>query len=579
MNRARLAILAALAGALALLLWTALSPSAPGSDLILAERTPLAPPSAELDSTLAPVASELTQREAAATERSDEPRAKPLRAVDPAASMDDSAALYPLHVHFVLVTGEPAFPSSGHLFLDPIAGTAGSWAADELTREPLSIPLHGARTVIQPIPYGEWRLRVESEPFRHVPETIVAAPTDMNGVKHEASLWAEDEIPVRMQTSDGRAVWSYAEDLGWEEKNLLYQAFEFRSSDQPFPAGVQDGPAPSTGLPEVEFQRPHGHYSQVSLGDDIVGSVKRTKAASRWLGLWVHGRFHSEQFVDPDCTELLYVATLDDLLAQTGQVTLTVIDSETKEPLQSGVKATLKADHAPYRREDQKDRVPSAAGVVTFERVLPGKYDLLVERESNNAQRKVHVVPGVHLDLGVIELGNDPPLIVRVLDEEGQLLHATIEVANYVPGGSTKGLYHPNLFRRTGTDKTYSMSIPDRRCIVRARVTDTRAFLADNEIATANVLVDPAALPPQLDLVARHPQRFELSVETPWEAGHVLEIRDKALDLAIQVIERPRQGVEIQRGTYVTRHLSASGELLGERTIEVEKDTAAISVP
>jgi hypothetical protein len=152
-----------------------------------------------------------------------------------------------------------------------------------------------------------------------------------------------------------------------------------------------------------------------------------------------------------------------------------------------------------------------------------------------------------------------------------------IEIAPYRAGAATDDLYHPNLHRRTNSEGEYLLPVPDRPSIVRARPYFHGSSSYPSSIGTPNVLLDPAALPAELVIVADEPTDVRFEAVTPWEEGHRLTITDE-LELVVATVERIDREIELVPGSYVVRRWKGEEELAVLVTV-VGDEPGVLQVP
>jgi len=427
------------------------------------------------------------------------------------------------------------------------------------------------------LPAVPQQLAVEAEGFQHFPETLDLSVVDREGPRSLDSLtlercqqpvylWPEDWLPVVIRTRDGRSFQALAEDLGLEPKRFFVGAFRMAAAFEPFPA---EAPFPDDPGP-VRFAPPPG-YQNTAMGDGIAGSLLLSEPRPFWVGLWIHGVHQEDRYLRPEDTELAFEIDLATMDARFARVTARVLDRDTGAPALDAV-GTLKADTSAHRRHDLQDVAPDEEGLMTFERVIPGQHELTITRGANLFQRRIGLAPREHLHVDV-PMGSGTGVPLRVVDADGEPLVSWIEIAPYRAGAATDDLYHPNLHRRTDGEGHYALPAPDQLSIVRARP----HLYGTSSIGTANVLIDPAALPAELVLTAHRPVEVRFEAALPWVPGHRLTVTDE-LGLVVATVERIDDQVELVPGRYEVRRWCGE-ERLGSVMAVVTDQALVLHVP
>jgi hypothetical protein len=396
-------------------------------------------------------------------------------------------------------------------------------------------------------------------------------------------LWPEGWIPVVVRTPDGRPFRKLALDLGIEPKQLFVGAFGVLTRQTPPDSGAsEDGPPPAT------FVLPPG-YPSWELPDGAIGSLRLRRPPPFWAGLEVLGKPHGWRFVQSGDADVAFELGLDAFDERCASLRLRVIDALAKVPLPDA-KLTLRADTSAHRRDDQDEVGPDGDGVVEFQRILPGRYELTVEVGEAQHQQRLVLEAGETRDLGDVALAQGPGIEVLVLDPEGQPVAAWIEIAPYQRGKRVDALYPPMLHRRSGTDGRYLLARQAVHSIVRARVEGSTSMGQPSRgTRTENVPVDPEALPRSpLVLRLREPVTVSFEVAAP----HRVEVADELGVVVVWVsstdprasrrVHLPPRGQrstsqeawrretrELLPGRYTARFFDEAGELSGETALIV----------
>jgi hypothetical protein len=537
--------LAAPVVALAVLLWLARArpgagPASPAADFVLSSGARSAVGRAP---SIDPLAPEAANGLAPTTER---------EAVEPAASVPavDVRVRAPgrdLVARFVSPDGKDLVLPFATLALADRAGN----------RRPCNV--RGASSVTIPgLTPGHWTIDVRAPGFVHRVQVVEIQPKEpftsgrvgpgstLDAVNECIVLWPEGWIPVVARTPDGRPFRQLALDLGVEPKRLFVGSFDVITRDSPPDSGAsENGSSPAIFVP------PPG-YPSWELPDGAIGSLRLRRPSPFWAGLKVLGEQLGWQLVQPGDVEVVFELGLEDFDARCARLRLRVIDALTKVPLPDA-EVTLRADNSAHRREDQHEIAPDDDGVVELRRILPGRYELTVERGEAQHQQRIVVKGRETLDLGDVALAQGPGIKLLVLDERGQPARAYIEIAPYAPGKRVDELYPPMLHRRSDADGKYRLARPAIRSIDRARdETSTSRGQPVRGARTENVLIDPEALP-AAPLVLR--LREPVAVSFEFATQHRVEVAD---ELGVVVVWVPSQDSRARRRDV---HLPPRGQL------------------
>ena len=432
------------------------------------------------------------------------------------------------------------------------------------------------------LPCGSYELAVRADGYRHRPETFVLPfaegqdYTIESGIRTErVTLWPAAWIPVVVLTRDGRPFAELAAERGWEPKRLFVDAFRVAVSLEP-PSAAD--PHPAEPRNDLAIFHPVPGYQKVVLPGSVACSLELLEDPPLHVGLWVHGVFHSSQLVLQDDRELVFRVDQTDLDASLAQLTARLVDAESGTPI-TDARATLKADTSAHRRDDLSNRSPGDDGMLRFEHVIPGRHELTIEREGSLVQRRIALSPAEHRDLGDIAIRMGPGLTIRLVDANGDAVRCVVEVAPYERGVVVDDHYPPNLHRHCEGDGVYVLPVPDRPSIVRLRTRSSRVNYT-YPIVTGNVLVDPAALPPELVLVALEHVDVKLEPSTPLVDGHRYVVED-ALGLVVDRVSGPAEGTlrrEWIPGDYLVRRFEGDVET-GWVRVSVQEDGAVLATP
>jgi hypothetical protein len=232
-----------------------------------------------------------------------------------------------------------------------------------------------------------------------------------------------------------------------------------------------------------------------------------------WVGLDVLGRTLAWKPVAAGAREVVFELDAAALESRFATLRLRVAD-RSGAPI-AGARATLRADTSAHRRADQARVGSDADGRIELARVVPGRYELVVESGEALHTARLDLAPGEHADLGTVVLRLEGGVDLQVLDTEGKGVRAWIQVGPWREGASASDLYPPNLNRLTSEDGRYRLPLPSSRAMVRA-IPSLPEHYAQVEERSPSVLVDPDA-PPRgaVVLVVGRTATLELAAADP----------------------------------------------------------------
>jgi hypothetical protein len=499
-----------------------------------------------------------------------------LASPEPGLAMDESAEseaapTVGLHLLFTSPDGNEVAPTAATVHLSNVG-----WSSDA--------PVSGASALFVPeVPAVPIRAQVDAPDFRHWAQHFDLSVPEPEGRTTDSNLWPEPFfqenvvlwpkgwVPVIVLTTDGKPFDVLVEQFGMEPKNLLYLAFQVWVHREP--------PELQTrfhgGRKPAKFRGPPG-YPSWQLPGSIVGSLQVLEPVSFWAGLSLFGRSLEWAHVPVGAEELVFRVDAEDFEASFAKVDLRVVD-DVHSPV-AGARVTLKADTSPHRRSGQS-KVPSGPdGRVHFDRVVPGRYELLVEGDCSLQQDRFELEPGDSRDWGDVQLIERGSMPLRVVDADGTPAWAFIEVGPYRRGASHKDLYPPNLHRLTDQEGSYELCLPSAVSILRA----TRAVLppmqATNESSTS-VLLDPSAPLGSLKLVLRKP--VEVTFDVRHDQAAAIVVWD-ALGLIAWMHVLGGEAAppcELIPGDYRGRLLDNEASLLGEVPFTVRDERLQVRLP
>jgi hypothetical protein len=409
-----------------------------------------------------------------------------------------------------------------------------------------------------------YELSVQAEGYTH--DTQVLDYSDAAGELEEPGavtvrviLWPSNWIPLVIRTADGRPFRALAEDLGWEARQMFVKAFDIKVSAELAGPGSE---LPALDPELATFHVPSGNQV-VELASAVAGSLELHVDPPLWAGLWIHGQHFASGILRSTREQLYFEIDHEDVAASLSGVELRVVDSASGLPV-AGARVTLKADISSHRRADLSDQETDADGVIRFGWVMPGEHVLTILREGSIVQRILTVKSATTINLGDVPIGSSPELTVRVVDVRGNEVPAWIEIGPFERGRSVRELYPPNIHRKTSDDGHYSAPVPDRKSIIRARPLrlngTTRSY---PHVGSLNHLIDPAALLPELVIIAQDPVALSIEPISPWGEGHSIRFEDE-LGLVVELVSGEASAslqVNLVPGVYTARRFNGDVEV------------------
>jgi hypothetical protein len=404
---------------------------------------------------------------------------------------------------------------------------------------------------------------VRAPGFTHRAEELDLSGHDPaeQGLSESLVLWPENWVAVVVLAQDGRPLRTLADELGIEPKRLFVDAFVARG------AGA--------------FHKPPV-YQQWQLSESVVGALFLSESPPLWVELLFHGQPVGQEPLATGQTEVVFRLSIAELETGLALLRLRVLEPQGDKPV-AGANVTLRADNSAHRRKDQ-DRVPTRDdGSVEFARVVPGRYELVVQHGEAQYQERLDLAPGERRDLGLVRVGSSVPLRVRVVDERGEPVRAWLEIGPFEAGKNVHDLYPPMLHETTDAQGKGRLAMPTRAAIVRAQRMDAQSLHATGQ-CSANVRLDPAHAPAgELELVILDEARVRLLCRQP--EARTLRLLDES---GLIVLEEPtdskrwkegRRELEFGRGRYDLRLCGVAGEVLYERAVELHAGEQELELP
>lgn len=441
---------------------------------------------------------------------------------------------------------------------------------------------------------GRWSVRVEAEGFVHREQTLDVLAPDGTGrrsgsehrvrasaesdarttVSERLVLWPDGWIAVIVETPDGRPFAELATELGADPMQLFVGAFGARARDEA-PTDADDAPSASF---LVEFHPPP-KYKTWEVVRACVGSLELHERPTRWpiwIGLEVYGRVHAWAPLELGAREIRFVIDRDALDARFASVRLRALDATTRAPI-AGARVTLRADRSANRRPDLTGVPTRDDGRVELVHVVPGRYELLVERGEAQHQAMLELRAGERRDAGDVLVADGRGVDVRVVDESGKPVEAYIEIGTLRANVRSNELYPPMIRHQSGKDGRVRLPLPTEVSIARASKDLGRSNGASSTqevrgARSADVLIDPRALPSgPIELVIERDVRVR--VEGSRADGARIEVLDE-LDVVVARATSERPSVldaELVPGRYRARTIDADGVAGPGTRFEVER--------
>jgi len=404
---------------------------------------------------------------------------------------------------------------------------------------------------------------VQAPGFTHRAEVIDLSghALEEQGSAESLVLWPENWVAVVVLAQDGRPLRTLAAALGMEPKCLFVDAFVARGAGK--------------------FQKPPV-YQQWQISESVVGALLLTEPPPLTVELLFHGRPVGQESLAAGQTEVVFRLSLTELEKTLARLRLRVLAAQGDTPV-VGAKATLRADTSAHRRADQENVPTREDGSVEFTRIVPGRYELTVERGAALYQDRIDIAGGEQRDLGIVRLPDGVPLQIRVVDERGEPQQAWLEIGPFEAGKNVRDLYPPMLHEMTQDRGAGKLPMPARISIVRAQQVNPDSFTPSGRMS-ASVRIDPAHPPSgEVRLVILDEARVHLICKLP--DARTLQLLDES---GLIVLADPlnsvrwkdgRRELEFGRGRYTLRLIGAAGEVLYERTLDLRAGEQELELP
>jgi len=437
---------------------------------------------------------------------------------------------------------------------------------------------------IEEVDACEAELLVHAPGHTHWPQRVTLDPARTTSNRHgvrvqtvTTTVWPTTWIAVLVETPGGEPFPALAGALGLPAQPLFSDAFRARVSAVA-PSGANRVPAHDPAL--ATFRAAPGEKAYV-IDERAVGSLELLRDPPSFVGLELYGAVLRWEPLSANAREVRFVLSPEELDAGLARLELVVVDRDTGAPLE-GTLGGLRADSAAARRSDHSDLPSAADGKLVFTRIVPGRYELWIQRGEAQHQDYIELARGDRRDLGIIELGSGVGIDIEVVDGAGQPAVTSVEVGRYAPGLRPIEMY-PQMIRHS-SDGSGHVRVPSSSglMVVRATVHSGRFNAPGNVqevsgVRSPHVVVDPQNLATgPIRLVLTEPIRVTIATT------HVGTTRIDVLDSTEVVIAR-RSGarevvLEALPGPHRVRLYDASGAVLREVAVELAQDLQRVQV-
>lgn len=431
---------------------------------------------------------------------------------------------------------------------------------------------------------GEAQLLVHAPAHTHWAQRVALDPNEAevgrDGARIQsvnATVWPSAWVAVIVETPKGGAFTELAVALGLPAQPLFANAFRARVSAVA-PSHAEPEPAHDPAL--ATFRGAPGHKAYV-IGERAVGSLELQRDPPLWVGLEVYGALLRWEPLVVNAREIRFVLSADEVDAGLARLELVVVERDTHTAIE-GARGGIRADSSAARRGDHSEVTSAADGKLTFTRIVPGRYELWIQRGEAQHQDFIELARGERRDLGRVELGSDVGIELEVVDSSGAPAAALVEVGAYAPGLRPIEMY-PQMIRHS-SDKSGRVRVPSRAglMVVRAAVEVGRSNAPSNVqeihgVRSPHIVVDPERLPSApIQLVLTEPVRVTIATT------HIDATRIDVLDSAEVVIARKSGAREVTLealpGPHRVRIYGADEGQLRDVAVELAKDGQRVQV-
>lgn len=491
----------------------------------------------------------------------------PVRDTTPTAEKALGAETIDLEVHFRSPEGKTLSLESVRVELTCPSSNRHEVSASGSTNVRISGLEPGeAQLLVQAPDHSDWAQRVTLDPNE--------AQVGRDGTRVQsvtATLWPAVWVAVIVETPKGEPFTELAAALGLPAQPLFSNAFRARVSAVA-PSNADPQPAHDPSL--ATFRGTPGHKAYV-IGEDAVGSLELLRDPPLWVGLELYGALLRWEPLVVNAREVRFELSADEVDAGLARLELVVVERGTDTPIE-GVRSGIRADSSAARRGDHSDVTSEADGKLIFTRIVPGRYELWVQRGESQHQDFIELARGERRDLGHVELGADIGIELLVVDSDGKPAAAYVEVGKYAAGLRPIEMY-PQAIRHN-SNESGRVRVPSRAglMVVRAAVELGRSNAPSNVqeiqgVRSPHVIVDPERLPSApIQLVLTEPMRVTIATT------HIDAARIDVLDSAEVVIARKTGARAVSFGALPGPHrvriYAADDTRLRDVAIELVRD-------
>jgi hypothetical protein len=245
----------------------------------------------------------------------------------------------------------------------------------------------------------------------------IALDVTIDGVRErqriDVAVDALQSIVVRVADASGAEVHTRISELLGPMRAFSTPLTAVATREKPGAVLAEDRRSPNHLHPIGGFRE--DRRERKPRGGDALGVLTLTEAGPAWVSLVFASQVIDSRLVEPDANEVLFTLDPERLLAVLATVRATIVDAATKAPL--AVDVWLHDDPWPM---GPPSGTSGADGALVAEGVVPGSRFFCVAPDGYAQHvRRVSIVGGAVLDLGVVELHRSVTLAGRVHDAAG----------------------------------------------------------------------------------------------------------------------------------------------------------------
>jgi hypothetical protein len=418
--------------------------------------------------------------------------------------------------------------------------------------------------IAEGLPPSDYTVSGVMDEYRLDPVTVALLATTPSQ-QFDLTLWPTGVMRLKVQVSDGRSYQALAEDVGLPPREVFSNGFSVCWASPQGCITPLDGSEPV--LEQVAYPLRRG------LPDNCVGHVSLQGRLPAWIGLRFHEVFIGSTYAESTGHDLTFTVEPDFLAHMLASLHLFVVNEDGGGPLVDA-SVRLTAEHSELRRATLFDVHPSRDGEVTFDRLIPGNYDIMLRRGEDVTQKRFQLAAGQALDLGRMSLG--PGHSVNVLVVMGDAREPCPGVVRFGP--YREGVLPEKIFAQSsvGTkgDGRARVPAPSVLSVMRANLLDA------DQLRSCNVLLDPGSLPSGV-VVLELQKTMGVVVEVPTSAAH---LRFRICDTAgVTVYDVPQvtaltHSVKVIPGEYKAYLIGPNDEQVLTRTFTINKNTTKVAL-